>query len=168
MNYADIKYFDVINGTGVRVSIFVSGCSHHCEHCFNQNTWNPNYGSAFTEEVENQVFEYIDKLDKTIKGISILGGDATFHSNIKPLGEFLKRFKSRFPSKNIWIWSGYTWESIKDNKDMFDMVSVCDVLVDGRFINDLKNLNLKFKGSSNQRVIDIKKSIELNKVIELY
>lgn len=165
MNYADIKYFDVINGRGVRVSIFVSGCSHHCEHCFNHKTWNPNYGSAFTEEVESQIFEYITKLNKTIKGISILGGDPTYKTNVKPLIGFVSRFKDRFPEKDIWIWSGFTWEEILKDENTLSLISKCDVLVDGKFDNSLKDLNLKFRGSSNQRVIDVKSSLNTGEVI---
>ncbi|MGL6173843.1 MAG: anaerobic ribonucleoside-triphosphate reductase activating protein [Cellulosilyticaceae bacterium] len=165
MNYADIKYFDVINGKGVRVSLFVSGCSHHCEHCFNPKTWNPNYGSTFTEEVENQIFEYITKLNKTIKGISILGGDPTFKTNIKPLIDFISRFKGKFPEKDIWIWSGFTWETIIADPQLLSLIELCDILVDGKFDNSLKDLNLKFRGSTNQRVIDVKSSLEHGEIV---
>lgn len=164
MKYGDIKYYDVINGIGVRVSIFVSGCSHHCEHCFNKETWDDTYGEEFDANVENNIFQYISKYNSVIKGISILGGDPTYSKNIKPLSDFIDRFKDKFPNKDIWIWSGYTWEKILKDKDMYELISKCDVLIDGVFVEKLKNIKLKFRGSSNQRVIDIKKSIANNKV----
>lgn len=164
MKYGDIKYYDVINGIGVRVSIFVSGCSHHCEHCFNKETWDDTYGEEFDANVENNIFQYISKYNSVIKGISILGGDPTYSKNIKPLSDFIDRFKDKFPTKDIWIWSGYTWEKILKDKDMYKLISKCDVLIDGVFVEKLKNIKLKFRGSSNQRVIDIKKSIANNKV----
>lgn len=164
MKYGDIKYYDVINGIGVRVSIFVSGCSHHCEHCFNKETWDDTYGEEFDANVENNIFQYISKYNSVIKGISILGGDPTYSKNIKPLSDFIDRFKDKFPTKDIWIWSGYTWEKILKDKDMYELISKCDVLIDGVFVEKLKNIKLKFRGSSNQRVIDIKKSIANNKV----
>ena len=166
MNYSDIKYFDVINGLGIRVSIFVSGCSHHCEHCFNKNTWNENFGNEFTEEIQNDIFKYIGMYNNIISGISLLGGDPTYYKNITPLIDFIDKFKSKFPNKNIWIWSGFTWEQINNNKNMFELISKCDVLVDGKFIDELKDLKLKFRGSKNQRIIDIKQSINNNKLIE--
>lgn len=165
MKYADIKYFDVINGEGVRVSIFVSGCSHHCEHCFNPKTWNPNYGSEFDETVKQNIFDYIKKLNSTIKGISFLGGDPTYKDNIQPTIDFINEFKEKFPNKDIWIWSGYTFEQILEREDLLSLISLCDVLVEGKFENEKKDLKLKFRGSSNQRVINVKKSIEFNKVI---
>lgn len=164
MKYGDIKYYDVINGIGVRVSIFVSGCSHHCEHCFNKETWDDTYGEEFDANVENNIFQYISKYNSVIKGISILGGDPTYSKNIKPLSDFIDRFKDKFPTKDIWIWSGYTWEKILKDKDIYKLISKCDVLIDGVFVEKLKNIKLKFRGSSNQRVIDIKKSIANNKV----
>lgn len=164
MKYSDIKYYDVVNGIGVRVSIFVSGCSHHCEHCFNKKTWNESYGEEFDINVENNIFQYISKYNNVIKGISILGGDPTYSKNIKPLSDFIDRFKNKFPNKDIWIWSGYTWESILKDKDMYELISKCDVLIDGVFVEKLKNIKLKFRGSSNQRVIDVKKSIANNKI----
>lgn len=164
MKYSDVKYFDVINGLGVRVSIFVSGCSHRCEHCFNKNTWDDSYGKEFDESKQREIINYIKKYDNVISGISILGGDPTYHKNIAPLCEFIDMFKKEFPNKDIWIWSGYTWERIVKDKDMYELISRCDILVDGKFVERLKNIKLKFRGSSNQRIIDVKKSIINNKV----
>lgn len=166
MNYSGIKYTDMINGEGIRVSLFVSGCSHYCKDCFNSNTWNPNFGTPFTTEVENTILDYFKKYDKSIKGLSLLGGDPTFSSNIKPLISFITKFKKLFPNKDIWIWSGYTWETIKNDHNLLSLIELCDILVDGKFIIEEKDLNLKWRGSKNQRVIDIKKSLNSDMLIK--
>jgi anaerobic ribonucleoside-triphosphate reductase activating protein len=166
MNYSGLKYTDMINGEGIRVSLFVSGCSHHCKDCFNSDTWDPNYGSPFTEEVENEILNYFKKYDKSIKGLSLLGGDPTYIDNIDPLVKFIKKFKDLFPNKDIWIWSGFTWEIIINNQKLLSLIELCDVLVDGKFNIQEKDLNLKWRGSMNQRVVDIKKSLELKKVVK--
>lgn len=165
MNYSDIKYTDMINGEGIRVSLFVSGCLHKCNGCFNKDTWDPTFGYPFTKEVENQILEYFKKYRNSLKGLSLLGGDPTFKDNIDCLIVFINRFKSFFPEKNIWIWSGFTWEVIEKNKKLFSLVSLCDVLIDGKFIETEKDLSLKWRGSKNQRVIDIKKSILEKKAV---
>lgn len=166
MNYSGIKYSDMINGEGIRVSLFVSGCSHHCKECFNSVTWNPDFGDIFTDTVEDKILNYFEKYRNSLKGISLLGGDPTYHSNIPVLKKFINRFKERFPEKNIWIWSGYTWEDILSKKELISLISLCDVLVEGKFQIENKNLNLKWRGSSNQRVIDIKKSLQENNLVK--
>lgn len=166
MNYSGIKYTDMINGEGIRVSLFVSGCSHRCIDCFNSDTWNPNYGSPFTEDVENEILSYFKKYDKSIKGLSLLGGDPTYIDNIDPLISFIKKFKEEFPKKDIWIWSGFTFESILNNPKLLSLIELCDILVDGKFNKDEKNLNLKWRGSKNQRVIDIQKSLKSKEIIQ--
>ncbi|WP_297405988.1 anaerobic ribonucleoside-triphosphate reductase activating protein [uncultured Cetobacterium sp.] len=166
MNYSGIKYTDMVNGEGIRVSLFVSGCTHHCQECFNFKTWDKDYGDLFTLEVENQIFEYFKKYDKSIKGLSLLGGDPTFKDNIPVLIEFLTKFKNKFPSKDIWIWSGYTWEVISQSEELFSLVKLCHILVDGKFKIDEKDLTLKWRGSRNQRVIDIQKSIDTQSIIK--
>ncbi|MBC2856924.1 MAG: anaerobic ribonucleoside-triphosphate reductase activating protein [Cetobacterium sp.] len=166
MNYSGIKYTDMINGKGIRVSLFVSGCNHYCKDCFNKDTWDPNYGSAFTEKEENDILEYFKKYEKSLKGLSLLGGDPTYPSNIAPLISFLKKFKNEFPEKDIWIWSGYTWEDIINNEDLISLISLCDILIEGKFDITKKDLSLKWRGSYNQRVIDIKKSLSENTLIE--
>lgn len=166
MNISDIKKFDFINGQGIRTSIFVSGCSHYCKNCFNTKTWNPEFGEEFDDEMQELLFQHIQDNFFVISGISILGGDPTYHSNIQPLIDFIERFKIRFPSKTIWIWSGYSYEEISKNNKMFELINNCDVLVDGKFIESLKNLDLKFRGSENQRVIDIQKSLKENKIVK--
>ncbi|WP_047381323.1 MULTISPECIES: anaerobic ribonucleoside-triphosphate reductase activating protein [unclassified Cetobacterium] len=165
MNYSGIKYTDMINGEGIRVSLFVSGCSHFCKDCFNSDTWDPNYGSPFTEEIENEILDYFKKYNKSIKGLSLLGGDPTYIENIDPLVNFIKKFKNSFPEKDIWIWSGFTWEIIIANPKLLSLIKLCDILVDGKFNIEEKDLNLKWRGSKNQRVIDIKRSLELKEII---
>ena len=166
MNYSDIKFTDMINGKGIRVSIFVSGCSHKCHGCFNTPTWNPNFGFPFNEEIENEIINYFDKYSASLDGLSLLGGDPTYDLNITPLVNFLNKFKNKFPEKNIWIWSGFTWETIISDKNLYSLVSLCNVLIDGKFDIKEKNLNIKWRGSNNQRVLDVQKSILEQKVIE--
>ena len=168
MNYSGIKYSDMINGKGVRVSLFVSGCTHRCKGCFNKDTWDANYGNPFTEKEEEEIFLYFKKYGKAAKGLSLLGGDPTYCKNVEPLIEFLKKFKSQFPDKDIWMWSGFTWEQLEKDSKRFELVSLCDVLIDGRFDIEKKDLNLKWKGSSNQRVIDVQKSISLGEIVEYH
>lgn len=165
MNYSGIKYNDMINGEGVRVSLFVSGCSHKCKGCFNKETWNKNYGNEFTREKAIEIFNYFRKYN-FLRGISLLGGDPTYSENIEPLIEFITEFKSLFPDKDIWIWSGFTWDQLKGDIKRFKLISLCDVLIEGKFILEKKDLSLKWRGSSNQRVIDIQKSIEKNEIIK--
>ena len=170
MNYADIKYCDVANGKGVRVSLFVSGCTHHCKGCFNEETWNFHYGKPFTEETEKQVLDYLDK--SYIAGLSLLGGEPFEHVNQQGLLPLLRKVKARFPEKNIWCYSGYLFdeELKKESRARCEytdeMLSMLDVLVDGRFEEDKKNITLLFRGSENQRLIDVKKSLEQDKVVE--
>ncbi|MBQ8164665.1 MAG: anaerobic ribonucleoside-triphosphate reductase activating protein [Clostridia bacterium] len=169
MNYANIKKRDIANGTGVRVSLFVSGCTHHCEGCFNSETWSFNYGDPFTEDVENEVIEALTPSYMT--GLSLLGGEPFEPVNQKGLLNLLRRVKKELPQKTIWCYTGYTFD-----KDLIpggrvhceatdEMLSMIDVLVDGKFMQDLYDISLKFRGSSNQRIIDVKKSVESGTVI---
>ena len=169
MNYADIKYCDVANGKGVRVSLFVSGCTHHCKGCFNEETWNFHYGKPFTEETEKQVLDYLDK--SYIAGLSLLGGEPFEHVNQQGLLPLLRKVKARFPEKNIWCYTGYDFEKdllsgrLCDKMITDRMLSCIDILVDGKFVEEKKNLKLRFKGSENQRIIDVKKSLQENRII---
>lgn len=156
----------MINGEGIRVSIFVSGCNHYCKGCFNHDAWNPCYGEKFSEKIENDILSYFEKYNKSIQGLSLLGGDPTYKDNLKPLKKFLMRFKRKFTNKDIWIWSGFVWEVIKKDKDLFSLIELCDVLIDGKFQIEKKDLTLKWRGSRNQRVIDIKKSIKTGQLIK--
>lgn len=169
MKYADIKTVDVANGKGVRVSLFVSGCNHHCKGCFNSQAWDFNYGNDFTEK---QIDRIINELDHPyISGLSLLGGEPLEHINQKGLLPLLKKVKEKFPEKDIWCYTGYTFD--KDiSENMFnnwdetkEVMSYIDVLVDGKFEEDKKDLKLKFRGSSNQRIIDVQQSLKTHKVI---
>lgn len=150
MNYAKIKFPDVANGTGCRVSLFVSGCRNHCRGCFNPETWRFDYGEPFTEDVEELILKYLDH--GYVNGLSVLGGDPMEAENAEVLLPFLKKVKEYFPDKNIWMYTGYVYESIKDQS----ILQYVDVLVDGPFIQELKDLKLAFKGSSNQRILQLK------------
>lgn len=169
MNYAQIKNCDVANGPGIRVSLFVSGCTHHCKGCFNSETWDFNYGRAFDDEAENII---IDALNSDyIKGMSLLGGEPFEYQNQKALIPFIEKVKQRYPDKSIWCYTGYDFD--RDIKDrMLDkypetkiFLSLIDVIVDGEFIEIKKNLSLRFRGSSNQRIIDVKKSMAIGKTV---
>lgn len=161
MNYATIKEHDTANGTGVRVSLFVSGCTHHCKGCFNQVAWDFNYGESFTTETEEKLIKLLDR--PYIRGLSLLGGEPMEVSNQKVLLPFLKKVRERFgETKDIWCYSGYTLEELLDEKsrchsnDTIPILKLLDVLVDGEFKEELKDLKLKFRGSSNQRIIELK------------
>lgn len=159
MKYNKIRKMDISNGPGVRVSIFMQGCAFHCENCFNKETWDFNGGTDFTEETIKKVLDLCDK--DYIVGLSILGGEPMHPNNIDGTTALAKAFKEKFPNKNLWIWSGYLFD--KDLKDK-EVLKYIDVLVDGQFINNLHNPTLKWKGSANQRVIDVQKSLKNNKI----
>lgn len=169
MRYASLKKCDVANGTGVRVSLFVSGCHHHCKGCFNVDAWDFNYGADFNEETEQKV---IDALDKGyIQGLSLLGGEPLEYVNQKGLLPLVKKVKERFPDKTIWCYTGYKFDEDVLNDmcqkwpETKELVQYLDVVVDGKYDEDLRDLNLRFKGSSNQRIIDVKKSLANNEII---
>ena len=159
MKYNKIRKMDISNGPGVRVSIFMQGCAFHCENCFNKETWDFNGGTDFTEETIKKVLDLCDK--DYIVGLSILGGEPMHPNNIDGTTALAKTFKEKFPNKNLWVWSGYLFD--KDLKDK-EVLKYIDVLVDGQFINNLHNPTLKWKGSSNQRVIDVQKSLKNNEI----
>ena len=159
MKYNKIRKMDISNGPGVRVSIFMQGCAFHCENCFNKETWDFNGGTDFTEETIKKVLDLCDK--DYIVGLSILGGEPMHPNNIDGTTSLAKAFKEKFPNKNLWVWCGYLFD--KDLKDK-EVLKYIDVLVDGQFINNLHNPTLKWKGSSNQRVIDVQKSLKNNKI----
>lgn len=169
MNYATIKKHDIANGTGVRVSLFVSGCTHHCKGCFNPETWDFSYGTPFTEETENEIITALSH--DYIQGFSLLGGEPFEIPNQKVLAPFLKKLKELYPEKDIWCYSGYNFESdmltgkLGDEAITNEMLRYIDVLVDGEFVESLKNPSLRFKGSSNQRIIDVRQSLENDELI---
>lgn len=170
MNYGEIKKNDIANGEGVRTSLFVSGCRHHCKGCFNAQTWDFAYGEPFTEETMLQILN--DCEPYWINGLSILGGEPFEPENQRVLLPFLVMFKEKYPQKDVWCYTGFTLEEItgkvesRANTDISkEMLSLIDVLVDGPFEEDKKDITLKFHGSSNQRVIDVKKTIENNEIV---
>ncbi len=171
MNYATIKYCDIANGLGVRTSLFVSGCTHMCKGCFKSEAWDFNYGKPFTSQVEDEIINSL-KPD-FIDGLSLLGGEPFEPKNQQALLPFLQRVKKEFPNKDIWCYTGYLFdeELLKGSRAKteytYEMLKCIDVLVDGRFIEELKDISLEFRGSSNQRIIDVKKSLKENKVIIL-
>lgn len=164
MNYATLKKFDIANGPGVRVSLFVSGCRHHCKNCFNREAWDFNYGTPFTEDIENEILTELDK--NHIKGLSLLGGEPFEPENRKALTNLLKKVKQRNPQKSVWCYTGFEFEKLTDPTAV-ELLSLIDVLVDGKFIEELKSPELIFRGSSNQRILDVKKSIDTGKAIWL-
>ena len=169
MNYATIKFNDIANGLGVRTSLFVSGCTHFCKGCFNSEAWSFEYGKPFTKEVEDEIITSLK--NGYVDGLSLLGGEPFEPLNQKALLPFLKRVKEEVPSKNIWCYTGYLFdsellgESRAKTDETLPMLQFIDVLVDGKFIEELKDISLMFKGSSNQRIIDVKESLKQNKVI---
>lgn len=150
MNYAEIKKVDIANGPGVRVSLFVSGCRNHCKGCFNPETWDFDYGRPFTRETEDEIIEALRP--SWIQGLSILGGEPTEEENAAVLIPFLKRVRAVLPDKDIWLYSGYTYDSLRDK----EILTLVDVLVDGPFLLEQKDAGLAFRGSRNQRIIDLR------------
>lgn len=169
MNFAAIKKTDVANGPGVRVSLYVSGCTHHCKNCFNQETWDFAYGQPFTDA---QVQEILEALSPSyIRGFSLLGGEPFEPANQKVLVKVLQKIRATYPQKTIWCYSGYLFDSqllagkVGELSTVRAMLENIDVLVDGEFVDGLKNLNLRFKGSENQRIINVPKSLETGTIV---
>lgn len=164
MNYAQIRKFDVTNGPGVRTTLFVSGCTHKCDGCFNDEQQNFNYGNEFNKETEDKFIKYT--LNPQIKGVNILGGEPMQQTKDNTLLNLLQRIKKE-TAKPIWLWSGYTYEQIISDPKKLELLNQVDVLIDGKFQIANRNISLKYRGSSNQRVIDVKKSLKENKVITI-
>ncbi len=168
MNYANIKTYSIENGTGVRVSLFVSGCTHHCKDCFNEEAWDFGYGEPFTEATEEQILEALRPA--YMAGITILGGEPMEPDNQHGLIHLLQRIREELPEKTVWIYTGYLYEDLLPGGRVYTdvtekILACCDVLVDGPFIAEKKNISLKFRGSENQRIIDIKETRRSGKVI---
>lgn len=169
MNYADIKQYDVANGVGVRVSLFVSGCTHHCKECFNKEAWDFHYGKPFTEKEIDLIIEYL-KPDY-VSGLSLLGGEPMEPSNQEGLLPLMRKVHEQYPQKNVWCYSGYLFDKdivermCKESEVTRELLSYIDILVDGEFMIEKKNLKVNFRGSDNQRIIDVKKSLETGKVV---
>ncbi|WP_062552542.1 anaerobic ribonucleoside-triphosphate reductase activating protein [Peptoniphilus phoceensis] len=160
MNFAQIRKYDVANGPGIRTTIFVTGCTHKCHNCFNEEYQDFNYGDTWTDKETEEVISYLNLGE--VKGLTLLGGEP-FQNEIDLL-QVIRDIKKEV-QKDIWIFSGYTYEEILKDQDKKKLLEECDVLVDGRFVEALKDLKLRFRGSSNQRIIDIQKSLDENKVV---
>ena len=172
MNYCALKNCDVSNGPGMRISLFVSGCTNHCPGCFQPETWNFDYGEPFTEETEEEVLRLLDH--SYIDGLTLLGGDPMEPSNQRALMPLLRKIRSRLPGKTIWCYTGFLLdeELLREGSHprcevTDEMLRCLDVLVDGRFQEELKDIRLNFKGSANQRIIDLPKSLESGQVVTL-
>ena len=170
MHYGNIKNCDIANGEGIRVTLFVSGCTHHCKNCFNPETWNFNYGNEFTEEVKENIINML--APDFVNGLTLLGGEPMEPANQKGLLELVKAVREKFGNtKNIWCYTGYVFERDLLNESRArcsvtdEFLSHIDVLVDGPFVEALKNISLKFRGSSNQRIINVQESLKQNKTI---
>lgn len=160
MHYGKIRDMDIANGSGIRVSLFVSGCRNHCENCFQPETWDFNYGELYTEETEKHIIESLSK--PYIQGLTLLGGEPLEPENQEVLIRLLRKVKATYPEKNVWCYTGYTLEQVLQEGshcrcDVTDeLLSLVDVLVDGRYMDELRDISLRFRGSSNQRLIDMK------------
>lgn len=169
MNYAEIKKCDVANGPGIRVSLFVSGCTHHCKECFNPETWDFNYGRPFTSSTEDEIIKSL--APDYIKGLTLLGGEPLEHCNQQGILPLLRKVKEAYPQKSIWCFTGYDFEKdvicrmLNEWDETKELLSYIDVMVDGEFIADKKDLGLVFKGSSNQRTIMVQESMASGEII---
>lgn len=174
MNYHNIKTDDMLNGDGLRVTCWVSGCDIGCFNCYNPQTWDFNSGIPFTDDTMQEILYDLSK--PYIKGCTLSGGHPLAPQNLPQVYEIVKRVKMVFPNKDIWIYTGYTWEDIvekdrimknlkDDNISELDVAKLCDVLVDGKYIDELRDISLAYRGSSNQRIIDIPKTLEKGEVV---
>ena len=168
MHYGAIKKCDIANGEGIRVSLFVSGCRNRCKGCFQPETWDFNYGNAFTDSTAEEIFSAVD--NPSVRGLTVLGGEPMEPENQKALLPFMLEYKRRFPQKTIWLYTGNLYEELTGNHrnhtdDTDELLSLVDILVDGRFIEEEKSIGLRFRGSKNQRIIDMAKTREQGKTV---
>ena len=168
MRYASMRSLDISNGEGVGISLFTQGCRFRCYNCFNPMTWDVNSGNEWNEEAENKLLKLLNR--DFIKRITFLGGEPLLDKNLSEIKELISKISVEYNNKTIWIYSGYTWEEIfnsnsSEMKIRQEILKYCDVLVDGRYIDELRDVNLKWRGSSNQRVIDVQQSLKEGKVI---
>lgn len=155
MNYAQINAYDIANGPGVRVSIFVSGCSFHCDGCHNMEAWDYEYGDEYTSETEKKIITLLD--DENISGLSILGGEPLDSKNFETVDSLIKAVRAKFKdSKDIWLWTGFTIDTINKIEPLKEVISNVDYVIEGPFIMELQNWKLKYRGSKNQHVYDVK------------
>ena len=169
LNYANIKWYDIANGPGVRVSLFVSGCRNKCKNCFNPETWDFGYGQPFTPEIEEKILKAMEP--EYIRGFTLLGGEPFEPENTEVLVPFMRRMRKMYPEKSLWCFTGYDYErdlltgKKGDHDTVLKLLRCLDVLVDGRFVEELKDLNLRFRGSSNQRIILVKESLKKDEIV---
>ena len=181
MNYAQIRSMDISNGEGIGVSLFVQGCDFHCKNCFNSETWEFSKGQEWNDKTKNQFLKLIET--PFIQRVSILGGEPLHPKNVQNVLKIVDEIRVSYPTKNIWLYTGYTWEEIwiKDNiktddkvKDMREkairnlrrqVVRMCDVLIDGRYVDELRDVSLHWRGSSNQRVINVQETLKQNQIV---
>ena len=170
MNYCNVKYFDIANGEGVRTTLFVSGCTNRCEDCFQPETWDFQYGNPFTSAVEDEILASLAPY--YVNGLTLLGGEPFEPSNQRALVPFLRRVRAQYPEKTIWCFTGFTLdgELLRDGSHprcevTDEMLSLMDVLVDGRFVKALKDISLRFRGSSNQRIIDLNETRKQGSIV---
>ncbi len=170
MNYGQVFYADTANGIGARISLFVSGCTHHCPGCFNEETWDFNFGDPFTREVEDDIIEHLRP--SYIDGLSLLGGEPMEAQNQRALLPFLEKLKQEVPHATVWIYSGYTFEELLDETNSRchteatrRILELADILVDGKFILAEKDVKLRFRGSRNQRILELKESLKENRPV---
>lgn len=163
MNYHDINKCDILNGNGIRVSLWVAGCEHRCPYCQNPQTWDANGGILFDESAKSKLLDALRK--DYISGITITGGDPLHTNNLEDILNLVNKIHLLFPQKTIWLYTGYTWEELMVDSKRKEIVSMCDVIVDGRYIDEKCDITLKWRGSSNQRVINVKQSISEGKIV---
>ena len=165
MNYPAIKKNDIANGPGVRVSLFVSGCRRHCKGCFNSETWSFDNGNQFDKSAMGEIMQALDR--EYIEGFTVLGGEPFEDENTGAVYHVIRKVRNMFPKKSIWCYSGFTFEELKEKEGARNILEMIDVLVDGPFVEEKKNLKLRFRGSENQRILDVKKSLTADRAIEL-
>lgn len=176
MNYAQIRSMDISNGEGIGVSLFVQGCDFHCKNCFNSETWEFSKGQEWNDKTKNQFLKLIEK--PFIQRVSILGGEPLHPKNVQNVLKIVDEIRVSYPAKNIWLYTGYTWEQIMHpvitdiNSEQLKMLqmrkelaSKCDVLIDGRYIDELRDVSLHWRGSSNQRVINVQETLKQNQIV---
>lgn len=168
MNYGAIKKYDIANGEGVRVSLFVSGCTHRCKNCFNEEAWDFSFGKPFTRDTQEEILKAL--APDYINGLSLLGGEPFERENQRELVKLVRRVKEVYPGKDVWCYTGFTMDVdlLKESRARCEvtdeLLSMIDVMVDGKFVEELKDISLPFRGSSNQRIIDVKKSLATGQV----